>query len=145
MSFFSSFTVVTRLRAERLWLDSRQDINFHHNVGYLCSGVNWQGREANRLLPSSSKVKNAWSSFPVPPYVCMALCLVLHHGWLYFCLLPVNLKVCSELLGQNAIETVPCNIRFKGGTFVCWRPTINWTVGGALRGRIAHVLCKGIK
>lgn len=73
---------------------------------------------------------------------CMALCLVKHQGRLYFYILPANLIVCSELVGQNAFETVPCSIQFTVGAFLCCRPTINWTVNGGMRERIAHVLRK---
>jgi len=37
-------------------------------------------READHLLPSSAKFKNAWSKTYTPPHVCMVWCLVKHGG-----------------------------------------------------------------
>jgi hypothetical protein len=46
--------------------------------GSLSLGVTRSGREAGHSLPSSAKVKNAWSYTSSPPYIFMAWCLIKH-------------------------------------------------------------------
>lgn len=43
-------------------------------TGVCTSGVKYLGLEANHSLPSSAKVKNAWSYISTPPCVFMACC-----------------------------------------------------------------------
>jgi hypothetical protein len=84
---------VTRLRARRPELDSRQELGFYsfhrvhtcsgaHPASYVMgtagsfSGVKQPWREDYHSPPSSFQVKNAWSYHFIPPYVFMAWCLV---------------------------------------------------------------------
>jgi hypothetical protein len=46
--------------------------------GALSLGVKRPEREADHSLPSSAKVKNAWSYTSIPRYVFMVWCLVKH-------------------------------------------------------------------
>jgi len=45
-------------------------------------GLKRLGREVDHLLPSRTKVKNAWSYTYILPYVFMVWCLIMH--WIGF-------------------------------------------------------------
>jgi hypothetical protein len=56
----------------------------HWVLGVLSLGVKQPGREANRTLSSSAKVKNVWSYTSALPYVFMVWCLV-RYGMSVWC------------------------------------------------------------
>jgi hypothetical protein len=59
--------------------------------GGLFPGNERAGHEADHMSPSGAKVKNAWNSTSILPYVFMAWCLIKHRdSFTYGCLLSVN-------------------------------------------------------
>jgi hypothetical protein len=88
----------------------------HHNIrwdssSFLCSGcagyfLRGQGG-ASKSAPHNAETKNVWGYTSIPPYVCMAWCLVTHQRNLF-----LPLPLCSPGTGPVGLNLVEKNFLF---------------------------------